>query len=288
MKLFAYLSLLVSFSALPVLADRIELTAENLYDHSEFWPRFVNVNERILDEEGKTLARPAFRGTLIRVEPDGTLLVDFGSGGILELDAEETNALEKAREVQTDPDSKDFANLVSLLVPRLLDPRKEFLEIYDFEDARDTDAFVILYLNPKATADEIAAIAEQIRPRTASFNEKRVIPVVLPTDLMLTRVVLGVLVHHKMLIPFVQEHLQVPYMKALHHEPESGVSTLVVTDADGKVLLGSVLEGDLDGVFGEVDKILGTKPKAIEEDSPTEDEPEAKSDLMVSGASAAR
>lgn len=203
-----------------------------LYENHTLWPLKVHATRDIEVPDGRVPART--RGTLVRIEPDGTARVDFGRSGIQNVPVTKTDILAQAHAIRDGDQDPDRPNFVMLMGTRLGRTDLEYIQAYPYDQFTSHDLFLILYLEGLMEFDE--ELAESFRKVVSLSQEHGVLPFVhttVPTKGLLLAHLLQVKLETP--IPYVVGHLQEPMARVMGHNPHNMPMAVLVNEY-GKVL----------------------------------------------------
>lgn len=125
------------------------VTVETLHENERFWPYRIQLVEpwRPVGFEGRFGWGV---GVLVRVEPDGSLRVDFAEHGVHRVPAGATDVIEKANRIRTGELEKSLPNLVVWLSGRLLDPTKTPIRPLEKLKIDGAARFLLVFADPAA------------------------------------------------------------------------------------------------------------------------------------------
>ncbi|MEZ4217601.1 MAG: hypothetical protein R3E88_14045 [Myxococcota bacterium] len=138
------------------------VTAATLLANERFWPYHVTLVEPVA-VPGAARALPAsLRGVLIRANADGSVRVDFGRDGMLDVPLAATDVVAGANRTREGEELKIGPNLGHAIGPRLVDAKFEKVHAVVFSRAREYRGFLTVFAD---LADEqLAAIARATAP----------------------------------------------------------------------------------------------------------------------------
>lgn len=230
-----HLRLLVLLCALalapaPGRAGEGAVTGANLLASERFWPYQVALT-RAWQPEGRSRPLHAGRdGVLIRVEPSGVALVDFGRDGLYSVPVAETDLLARANRIRRGELAKDAPNFVLAIGPRLLDSGSPAMAPFEMRRVSGHRRFLAVFADPRAADFErIAAALAPLRGRDGLLT------IVFPQGALPDAEVYDRLRALDWRVPFVHDHLAEAYARTLLPGGISPPSLLLQTD-EGRVL----------------------------------------------------
>jgi hypothetical protein len=202
--------------------------------NSASWPEFVSYTGSELLAASVGSVTSGTSGLLIRCEPDGRLLVDFGREGRAWVQPEATDFMERSQKLLDGVESKLVGNALRLIGPRLLTYRDDTLIAYAMEDLMERDTFLLFYGQPDE--DLIAHLADWSLEHKELLVSRACQPVFMPLKKSTDAYIASVLKKQgESRVPFMRSHLSPLYVEVLQHKPDSPY-TAVLVDADGQLL----------------------------------------------------
>ena len=205
----------------------------NLLASERFWPLQVALLAPWTPAGRTTPLRPEFPGVLIRVEPSGAALIDFGRDGRHEVPIERTDLLERANRVRRGELEKLGPNLLFSIGPRLLDSAAETPQPFEYSAAAKHRAFLLVFADPDGEPFEgLAASLAPLRERAGALT------IVFPLGRHSDAEVRQELRRIGWKVPFLYDHLSDAYAGTLLPEGTSPPAVLLVT-GEGRLLFES-------------------------------------------------
>lgn len=224
-QLFLMHALFMSIGSL--FADEQSMvTIENIYNRSELWPLKVSLIGKDDDQPSR------FPGILVRIEEDGTVLVDFGRNGLKRVSVKDTDLIENANKVLEGKLVKDFPNFIEQSANLFLTRQQkgQTLEPIKPEKLLEYEKMLLVYCNESILTDKCWSSYKIL------LNDfKCVVPLIIPTKMSFYRELneLSEWSGVHIIIP----HALVPSLESFQHYPilESGGLTFVLIDLEGKI-----------------------------------------------------
>lgn len=221
---FFFLSALTTAFA----GKQIPVTEKNVYDRSELWP----FNVSIVDEEGTQTSGGGFPGILLRIEEDGTALVDFGRDGRKRIPVENTDIVENANKILKRQLVKDDFNFVRQTI-NMFATRKigqKNMKPIDPKTFAKCANILLVYCDESIFTDECWESYQ------ALLNDfVCTISLIIPTKITFYK---GLAEHSEWdNVHVMLPHLSIAHQEQFEHYPilESGGLTFVLIDREGKV-----------------------------------------------------
>lgn len=210
-----------------------DLTYENLYDHSEWWPPHANLLEKKPLTEDHSI-HPFMRGVVLRLNPDReTAWIDFGRKGIHRIALEETNILPQAQALANGTETKPYPNLTYMLGNTLVEPTPDgILKLQFLDKLHELDFVLFVYFEDEA---DIPAISTALRSFEAVLSAQHASVILMPLFEYTNDSLYEALHAHGSYYDYMRDYLSLAYRKAVHHEVHAPVY-FVLADANGKIL----------------------------------------------------
>lgn len=244
------------------IRDPLDLTKDNLADHSEFWPPYALLSEpyKPIKRRGGPLPED-WQLVLLQVEKDGTVLVNFGRYGIERLPLEKTKVLSQARAYVAGMATKEMPIWTYHVGRSLYRKAGDLFKTVPQEEIIPVSGYVLVYAD-KDHGDpaELTSALEAINPVLA---ERGTEPVIMMSGFENREDLLhAYLVEHGLVqFLYMRSYHVVPYREAMGHYPEAS-PFIVAMDADGKIRYrqqeGETYQDALEAVAG----MAATWPKA--------------------------
>ncbi len=214
------------------------VTAETLLATDRFWPRRGGL-VRAWTPPGREASLPiGTTGVLIRVEPAGTVRIDFGRDGRFAVPVEATDVVERANRVRRGELEKTAPNLVLTLGPRLVDLDAPELGYLTFTEVNEAAGYLAVSVDP--SAEEFPALAKALAPLQ---HRNGVLTVLFPEGFGADLALRDRLREFGWPAPFLPDHLAEPYAKTLLPDDLSAPAALLMT-RDGRLLEATTLGED--------------------------------------------
>ena len=223
----AFLPSLLALFAAAHFCFSAQLSHEEVFENSDLWPLRASVLEEANLGGG-------FPGVVIRIEPDGSALIDFGREGIVSKDIDETDILESASLIHSGERVKELPNFVyytaNMFVRHL--GSEENLGISP-EQMLQHDGLVLVYVNAE-TVEGASDLVAGLRSLNEQCLAANLLPLYASTDFQFYNVLPETgLAPLNMMLP----HMSIGSLKMLSHQPDmSGALTVIRLDLNGKIL----------------------------------------------------
>lgn len=205
-----------------------------VYEDSSSWPAYVEYTGDEPIAGSRQMISPGTRGTLIRMEANGALVIDFGREGLASLDPGLTNFARLRSEILEGTLDKPLGNALFLLGPRTLSLEQGRWVAPEIEGMKlEVNYLLLLY------ADATDAFLDGVNAWATSAPDdtpvRRCLVVLLDEGPTPERRLMKRLEDHARTLSFVRKHLVRAYTNSLAHDP-SKAFTAVLIDADGKLM----------------------------------------------------
>jgi hypothetical protein len=244
----------VSNATLSQLDMEPTLTVEGIYEHPQLWP----ARAALLPGAGLKLG-DGFPAVVLRVEPNGSVLLDFGRDGQHLVQINQTDLMDRAIRLLRGEESKDFPNFVSYSFNAFVSytAPKEPVPAVAPELLTQVDYLVLLYVNADFLENAPALEVLSDLDKNASQHNAQILFV--PTKINFYQSLASSSLRN---IYLINHFSFMAYVKAFGHHPGSGL-TAVVIDPEGKLY--SRLEAsegeDYSELLKEVGKVLEFRRK---------------------------
>ena len=143
------------------------MTAANLYEHEDFWPFHVALTEATLLEGRDKPMDARIPGILIRVNDDGTLVVEWGSDGRAVVPIDQTDVVVRANRIRSGERYKSGPNVSFSIGNKIFKTASTRpLEYYTFQEAVLFRGYLMVMADPRAPEfEQIAASLTPFRGR---------------------------------------------------------------------------------------------------------------------------
>jgi hypothetical protein len=221
------------------VTDGVVITQANVYQNERYWPDIVALTQEWLPPSETMPLQEQYRGTLVRIEVDGRVRIDFGRHGKYDVPMDHTDLVQRANEVRTGARTKLAHNFVLRVGNNLVDSSSERMRPTTVDGIAGANAYLCIFADPRAEdfpplARQLAALEGVNGVRAVFFPQSTV-----REDLEFVRDRLGELSWR---VPFMYPHLSPNYTQSLIGEiPERPRAQLV--SPEGRVLY----EGEVGG-----------------------------------------
>jgi hypothetical protein len=230
------------------------ITAANVYDHERYWPAIVALTQEWLPP-GETMPLKAqYRGTLVRVEADGRVRIDFGRHGRHDVPMKFTDLVERANQVRLGQRTKLAQNFVLRVGTRLLDASSPTLHPHKTHEIAGASAYLCIFADPRgedfpSLARELAALDGENGVRTLFFPQS-----VGREDLDFVHERLGMLGWTP---PFMYPRLSEGYTRSLLREPPGRRPRALLVSPEGRALYEAEVgrSEDLSGLRRAIERV---------------------------------
>lgn len=221
--------------------DAPVVTPRNLLASERFWPYRVGLVKSWLPPGRSQELRVGTTGVLIRVEPEGRALVDFGRDGRFEVPIAKTDLLEGANRLRRGETSKAAPNYVLAIGPRLIDSAADPPRGLPFRDVLGFDAFLSVFVDGEEEA--LAAVAASL---DRFVGRPGLLTVVFPQGRRPDSELWERLRELGWRVPYVYAHLAEPYTATLLPAGLLPPAILLQSD-EGRLLLAESFTPDVAG-----------------------------------------
>lgn len=209
------------------------VTLQNLAASERFWPYQVALTEAWQPAGDGQGLRAGTTGVLIRVDDAGVARIDFGRRGLHDIQAGQTDLVERANRVRRGELQKLAPNFIVAIAPRLVDSASASLRPYPLLAAAGQSRFLTVFADPSAAG--FAAVAAELAP----LRERSGLLIVLfPQGEHPDAGVRERLQALAFPVPFVYDHLSEVYTRTLLARPAAR-PVVVLQTAEGRVILQS-------------------------------------------------
>jgi hypothetical protein len=208
------------------------ITQASVYENERYWPAIAAMTQDWLPPGETKPLKSQYRGTLVRVEEDGRVRIDFGRHGKHDVPIDHTDLVQRANEVRAGTRTKLAQNFVLRVGNILVDSSSQQVRAYVFDEIAGASGYLCVFADPRAEdfptlAAQLAALEGVNGVRTVFFPQS-----VVREDLEFVRDKLGKLSWHP---PYMYPHLSRDYTLSLLGEiPERPRVQLV--SPEGRVL----------------------------------------------------
>jgi hypothetical protein len=210
----------------------VAITQANVYENERYWPDIVALTQEWLPPGETKPLKAQYRGTLVRVEADGRVRIDFGRHGKHDVPMGHTDLVQRANEVRAGTRTKLAQNFVLRVGNSLVDSSSRPMRPYTLGELAGASGYLCIFADPRAEdfpilAQQLAALEGVNGVRTVFFPQS-----MRREDLESVYERLGTLSWH---VPFMYPQLSRDYTLSLLHEiPDRPRAQLV--SPEGRVL----------------------------------------------------
>jgi hypothetical protein len=210
----------------------VAITPANVYESERNWPAIVALTKE-WSPPGQTKPLQAqYRGTLVRVEADGRVRIDFGRHGKHDVPMDHTDLVQRANEVREGKRTKLAQNFVLRVGNSLVDPSGQTIRPYMLDQIAGASGYLCIFADPRAEdfqilAQQLAALEGVNGVRAVFFPQS-----VVREDLELVHERLATLSWH---VAFMYPQLSANYTLSLLGELPKRPRALLITP-EGRVL----------------------------------------------------
>jgi hypothetical protein len=141
-------------------ADDGAITQASVYENERYWPAIVALTKE-WSAPGETKPLKAqYRGTLVRVEEDGRVRIDFGRHGRHDIPIDHTDLVQRANELRQGTRTKLAPNFVLRVGNSLVDPSSPQVRPHLFDEIARASGFLCIFADPRAK--DFPLLAEQL------------------------------------------------------------------------------------------------------------------------------
>jgi hypothetical protein len=205
------------------------ITASNIYEHSELWPFYVQVDT----EAAGLKAGGGFPAVLNRIDVDGSALIDFGRDGLHSVSLVNTDVIDRANQIQQGLQIKELPNLIRYTTNMFVDYSEDGeSSLRASDDLQQAKCLLIVYCDQSVLQDQAQVAAlHSLKDHVRTLGGYELF---IPTRLAFyDAIVEGDLKDINMMVP----HMSIAHVKSLGHAPAlDGAVTCVLIDTEGKIL----------------------------------------------------
>jgi hypothetical protein len=211
--------------------DAAPVTARTLLENERFWPYHVGLVHPWRPGASEKPIPVGLNGVLVRVEAEGSALLDFGRDGIHRIPIDATDLVERANRIRRGEIEKLAPNFVRAIGPRLVDATAERPGAFPFEQVGAHRFFLTVFADPRnAEFDELVRALAPLRARD------ELLTILVPHGHHRHDHLLDQLQALEWPVPFVQDHLAGPYARSLLGGTTPPPPTVMLQTAEGRVL----------------------------------------------------
>jgi hypothetical protein len=213
-------------------AADVAITQASVYENERYWPAIVALTEEWLPPGETKPLKAQYRGTLVRVEADGRVRIDFGRHGGHDIPIDHTDLVQRANEVRAGTRTKLAPNFVLRVGNSLVDSSSQPLRPHQLGKIAGASGYLCIFADPRAEdfpnlAQQLAALEGVNGVRAVFFPQS-----VVGEDLEFVHERLGTLSWH---VPYMYPRLSGNYTLSLLGEiPERPRAMLI--SSEGRVL----------------------------------------------------
>ena len=138
----------------------VAITPDSVYGKERYWPAIVAMTQDWLPPGETVPLQAQYRGTLVRVEADGRVRIDFGRHGKHDVPMDHTDLVERANEVRAGSQTKLAPNFVLRVGNSLLDSSSESIRPYKLGEIAGASGYLCVFADPRA--DDFPILAQQL------------------------------------------------------------------------------------------------------------------------------
>jgi hypothetical protein len=170
------------------------ITPASVYENERDWPAIVALTQEWLPPGETKPLQAQYRGTLVRVEADGRVRIDFGRHGKHDVPIDHTDLVERANEVRAGALTKLAPNFVLRVGNSLVDSSSQPMRPYKLGEIAGASGYLCIFADPRAEdfpilSRQLAALEGVNGVRTVFFPQ-------VPEDLEFVHERLGTLSWH--------------------------------------------------------------------------------------------
>ena len=135
--------------AAAVAAD-VTITQTNVYENERYWPAIVALTKEWLPPGETKPLKAQYRGTLVRLEADGRVRIDFGRHGRHDIPLDHTDLVKRANEVREGTRTKLAPNFVLRVGNSLVDSSSRPLRPYLLDEIAGASWYLCVFADPRA------------------------------------------------------------------------------------------------------------------------------------------
>jgi hypothetical protein len=136
------------------------ITQANVYEQERYWPAIVALTKEWLPQGETKPLKAQYRGTLVRVEADGRVRIDFGRHGKYDVPMDHTDLVERANEVRAGTRSKLAQNFVLRVGNSLVDSSGERMRPHTIDELAGASGYLCIFADPRA--EDFPTLAKQL------------------------------------------------------------------------------------------------------------------------------
>lgn len=210
------------------------MSSDELAKRSECWPERIATRVALTGETHGNTLRAGTEGMLVRIDPEGTALVDFGHNGIFSLSVSDTDVVERAERLSIKRTAESQGLFTFRYTKSFYDP--ETNRAYQLGDWDRFDRFVLIYL----PGELVGALELPVAEFVSSYREQLVSDYktelcIIPYNLPPAEVTTGSLVSLEVSAPRVVPFHQRGVIHSLQHYPDLR-GGIVAIDKNGRIL----------------------------------------------------
>jgi hypothetical protein len=242
----------------------VAITQASVYQNERYWPAIVALTQEWLPPGETKPLQAQYRGTLVRVEADGRVRIDFGRHGRHDIPLDHTDLVQRANEVREGKRTKLAPNFVLRVGNSLVDSSRRQLHPYLLDEIAGASGYLCVFADPRAEdfpilAQQLAALEGVNGVRAVFFPQS-----VEREDLELVHERLGTLSWH---VPYMYPQLSANYTLSLLGEIPERPRALLVSP-EGRALYEAEVgtAADLSELRQAVESVqpAAAQPRAVE------------------------
>jgi hypothetical protein len=141
----------------------VAITQATVYENERYWPAIVALTKEWLPPGETKPLKTQYRGTLVRVEADGRVRIDFGRHGRHETPMDHTDLVQRANEVRLGTRTKLAPNFVLRVGNSLVDSSSRPLRPHSLDKIAGASGYLCIFADPRAAnfpilAQQLAAL----------------------------------------------------------------------------------------------------------------------------------
>ncbi len=138
----------------------VAITPASVYENERYWPAIVALTKEWLPPGETKPLQAQYRGTLVRVEADGRVRIDFGRHGKHDVPIDHTDLVQRANEVRAGTRTKLAQNFVLRVGNSLVDSSSGSIRPSSIEQIAGASGYLCIFADPRA--EEFPVLAEQL------------------------------------------------------------------------------------------------------------------------------
>ncbi len=210
----------------------VAITQANVYENERYWSAIVALTQEWLPPGEATPLKAQYRGTLVRVEADGRVRIDFGRHGRHDVPMGRTDLVQRANEVRDGTRTKLAQNFVLRVGNSLVDASSSPLRPHTIGEIAGASAYLCVFADPRGA--EFPLLARRLEELEGANGVRAVYfpQAVARDDLDFVHERLGSLSWR---VPYMYPKLSASYTRSLLRETPERPRALLVSP-EGRVL----------------------------------------------------